>query len=98
MAILTEKAQRQVDALIGYYEDENRLGALRNLRTAIAAASDEIDRNPGGGKPAPTPFPDLALPDRAWIKSGRYWFLYSTTEPLVIISIFFETSDIPNRL
>jgi plasmid stabilization system protein ParE len=95
---LTPKAQRQLKSFRQYYIDENRPGAFRNLRTALVSASQTIVRNPAEGKTAPTPYPGLAQPGRAWIKSGRYWFAYSTTKPPVIVGIFFETSDIPNMV
>jgi hypothetical protein len=32
------------------------------------------------------------------MKAGRYWVLYRTTTPPVIIAVFFETANIPGRL
>jgi len=68
-----------------------RPAALENAWTVITD-------NPSAGLPAPRPYPQLALPGRRWIKSGRYWILYRDTPPLVIVGVFFETSDIPSRL
>jgi plasmid stabilization system protein ParE len=95
---LTSKAQRQLRSLRQYYIDENRPGAFRNLQSALVSASRMIARNSGDGKPAPTPYPGLVQPGVAWTKSGRYWFAYKPTKKPVIVGIFFETSDIPNRI
>jgi hypothetical protein len=35
---------------------------------------------------------------RAWVKAGRYWFAYSTTQPPVIVAVSYETANIPGRL
>jgi plasmid stabilization system protein ParE len=94
----TEEAERQIDRLRSYYIDKVRSGALRNFSAALRAAFNEIEHNPSIGKAAPGPYPDLAQPGRAWIKSGRYWVVYSTIKPIVIVGVFYETADIPNRL
>lgn len=43
------------------------------------------------------PYPRLASDGRRWIKVGAYWIAYSTTEPPVILGVFYETADIPSR-
>ena len=53
---------------------------------------------PSAGSSAPRPYPDLARPGQAWIKSGRYWLAYSLTDPPVIVALFHDTADIPGRL
>jgi len=40
----------------------------------------------------------LARKGHAWIKAGRYWGAYDTTTPPVIVAVFYEAADIPNRL
>ena len=65
---------------------------------AMQEAADRIEADPAAGLPAPRPYPELARPGRAWVKAGRYWVLYRTTAPPVIIAVFFETADIPGRL
>jgi hypothetical protein len=35
---------------------------------------------------------------RLWVNAGRYWISYSTTQPPVIVGVFYETADIPRRL
>jgi hypothetical protein len=35
---------------------------------------------------------------RAWVKAGRDWVAYRTTQPPVIVAVFYETANTPNRL
>ena len=97
MIALTPKAAHQLDALRWHYVERARLEALRNLAAAVTDAIVMIERNPGAGLAAPRPYPALAKAGRRWVKSGRYWVMYSTTQPPVITGIFHETADIPNR-
>jgi plasmid stabilization system protein ParE len=94
----TPEALRQVDALLQHYEKRQRNGAARALLTALEDAERQIERDPSTGLIAPRPYPQLTQPGRAWLKSGRYWIVYTTTTPPVIAAVFFETSDIPGRL
>jgi plasmid stabilization system protein ParE len=94
----TPEATRQVDDLLQYYRDLQRDGAASALLTALQAAERRIDEYPGAGLPAPRPYPQLARPGRVWIKSGRYWIAYRTEPTAAIVSVFFETSNIPGRL
>ncbi|HEX4366898.1 MAG TPA: hypothetical protein VH023_08725 [Rhodopila sp.] len=48
--------------------------------------------------PAPRPYPALARPDREWVKAGRYWIAYRTRPRVLIIAVFFETANIPDRM
>jgi plasmid stabilization system protein ParE len=92
----TPEAERQVDELRSFYIRKLRSDALRNFLASLRAAVDQIERHPNEGKSAPRPYPDLIIPGRVWVKSGRYWVAYSTTKPPVIVGVFFETSDIPS--
>jgi len=94
----TPKAERQVKDLRQYYEDRERLGAVRGLLATLNEAERTIETNPAAGLAAPRPSPALTWPDLAWIKEGRYWIAYSRTEPPVIVGIFYEATDIPGRL
>jgi plasmid stabilization system protein ParE len=94
----TPEASRQIDDLIQHYEDRQRPEAIRALLTAMDEAEGKIDRAPSAGLKAPRPYPLLRQTGRAWVKAGRYWFAYGTTEPPVIIGVFFETANIPGRL
>jgi plasmid stabilization system protein ParE len=94
----TPEASRQVDDLIQHYEDRQRPEAIRALLTAMDEVEGEIERNPSAGLRAPRPYPQLRQTGRAWMKAGRYWFAYSTTEPPVIVAVFFDTANIPGRL
>ena len=98
MIAFTPRAGRQVRALRDHYDEHERPEASRALAAALENAWTVITDNPSAGLPAPRPYPQLALPGRRWIKSGRYWILYRDTPPLVIVGVFFETSDIPSRL
>lgn len=92
---LSAEARRQVDALRAYYRAKKRLEAVRNLSAALRAVGDPIVG--GKGRPAPRPYPDLARPGEARVLSGRYWIAYSTTQPPMILAVFFDEADIPGR-
>jgi len=94
----TPEAAGHVDALLQHYEERQRDGAARALLAAHEAAERKIARDPFAGLSAPRPYPHLAKPGRAWVKSGRYWIAYSIASPPVIAGVFFETSNIPGRL
>jgi hypothetical protein len=90
----TDEALEQVRAFRRHYETLARDAAIR----ALADSEAKIERAPGGGLPAPRPYPQLARPGWAWIKSGRYWVAYRTGPAPVIVAVFFETANIPGRL
>ena len=94
----TPKAARQVAAPRAYYQEKDRPEAVSRLDAALRGAARRIERDPGAGLPAPRPYPALARPGRVWIKMGRYWIAYSTTEPPVVVGVFYETADIPGRI
>jgi plasmid stabilization system protein ParE len=84
----TARAARQFQELRQHYEDRERPEAVRALIAALEQASRKIEANPGAGLSAPRPYPQLARPGRAWVKSGRYW----------IAAVFYDTANIPGRL
>jgi plasmid stabilization system protein ParE len=94
----TAQAERQVDDLRQHYRRLNRPEAGRNLTRAVFEAIRRIETDPTAGLPAPPPYPSLILCGRAWLKQGRYWFFYSVTEPPVMMGVFYDAADIPNRL
>jgi len=94
----TGEALEQVRALRHHYETVARDAAIRALDRALADSEAKIERAPGAGLPAPRPYPQLARPGRAWIKSGRYWVAYRTGPAPVIVAVFFETANISGRL
>lgn len=98
MIRLSSDAEGNLDALSAYYEERGRPEATAGLLAAIERAAARIERIPDAGLPAPRPYPSLASAGRRWIKEGPYWIAYSTTKPPVILGVFYETSDIPNRL
>jgi len=94
----TPRVTRQVDALLQHYEERQRDGAARALLAALTEAERRIERDSTGGLTAPRPYPRVARHGLGWIKAGRYWIAYSTTRPPVIVGVFYETANIPNRL
>lgn len=94
----TPRAIRQIGDLVRHYEDLNRPEAVRRLFAALDAAERKIEDDPSGGLVAPRPYPQVARKGRAWVKSGRYWVVYSTAQPPVIVAVFYETADIPRRI
>jgi plasmid stabilization system protein ParE len=94
----TARAARQLEELRQHYEDRERPEAIRRLIAAVQEASWKIEANPAAGLAAPRPYPNLARAGRAWVKAGKYWFSYRTTQPSVIVAVFYDTADIPARL
>lgn len=97
MTAYSPRAARHVAALQQHYEEKERPEAIANLLVALQAAERHIDGGAEPGLPAPRPYPWLARPDQAWIKSGRYWVVYRTREPRVILGVFWDAADIPSR-
>ena len=93
---LSRTACDQLAALRRHYRRKNRLEAIQNLSEALRLAARQIIA--GEGQPAPSPYPELARPGRAWTHAGRYWILYTTTEPPVILAVFYDAADIPGRV
>jgi plasmid stabilization system protein ParE len=94
----TREALAQVRALRRHHEALERDTAIRALIRALADAEARIERAPLTGLPTPRPYPHLAQPGRAWIRSGRYWIAYTTADPPVITAVFYNAADIPGRL
>jgi plasmid stabilization system protein ParE len=94
---LTARAERQFRELRHHYEDRERPEATRGLIATLEEASRKIEKSPTAGLAAPRPCPQLARPDRLWVKAGRYWIAYEPTTP-VIVGVFHETANIPGRL
>ena len=69
---------------------------MRNLAAALREATRNIETQVG--LPAPRPYPELARPGHAWTHAGRYWVVFSTTDPPVIEAVFYDEADIPGRL
>jgi len=94
----TPRAARQVQDLRRHYELRNRPEAIRNLISALDSAWQTITTTPTAGLPTPRPYPNLAPPGRFWLKSGRYWVAYAVRPRPVIVAVFYDMADIPNRL
>jgi plasmid stabilization system protein ParE len=95
---LSARAARQVCTLRQHYEDRERPEAVQGLVAAMQEAIRKIGSNPAAGLAAPRPYPQVVRRGRAWVKAGRYWVAYNTTQPPVIVAVFYETADIPRRL
>jgi plasmid stabilization system protein ParE len=97
LIVFTPRAGRQVRELRQHYEDRGRPEASRALAAALESAWQTITIKPEAGLAAPSPYPQLATPGRAWVKTGRYWIAYTARSP-VIVAVFYETANIPARL
>jgi hypothetical protein len=95
---LSLRATLDVARLEEHYDQLGRPEAIRNLAYALAEASDKIENDPDAGVTAPRPYPSLAKPGRLWLHVRRYWIAYSTTIPPVILAVFYDTANIPERL
>jgi len=96
-ARLSPRALAQIRALADHYAQLGRPEAIRNLAAAIDTAQRSVpllERHAA----APGPYPGLARPGTAWIKSGRYWIAYITLRPRFIRAVFHDTATIPTRL
>ena len=100
MRPLTPRAQSQLDALTEHYEALGRDDAIRNLMTALIDVSNKIEAAAGLGLHAPLPYPEIANLNLGfrWLKMGSYWFAFTPAPDMTITNIFYEKSDIPNRL
>ena len=98
MIALSRRAERDLDGLIRHFESLGRPEAQQSLLAAIDDALSRIEADAPAGLPAPRPYPEVAQPGRAWMKSGRCWVAYSLTDPPEVIAVFHDTADIPARL
>jgi plasmid stabilization system protein ParE len=92
------RARQQIAALLSHYEERGRDRASDALLSALVDAERRIESNPAAGLTAPRPYPGLARPGRAWIKAGHYWIAYRPEPRPLIVAVFFETANIPDRL
>ncbi len=98
MIELSARAARDVARLEEHYDRLGRPEAIRNLAYALAEASDKIKSDPDTGLVAPRPYPGIAKSGRLWLRVRRYWIAYSTTIPPVMLAVFYDTANIPERL
>ena len=98
MIRVSPEASAQIDALLSHYERLERPEAVQNLLAALVETSRRIERAPAAGLPAPRPYPALGALGLRWVKEGSYWMAYSADPPLTIISVFYETANIPKRI
>ncbi len=92
---LSATARRQVNELRRYYREKGRPEALRNLTQALRLAARQITA--GDSRPAPRPYPAMAVNGEGWTKAGSYWIAHTTTKPHVILAVFYDQADIPKR-
>ena len=95
---LSRRAERDLDGLVRHFDSLGRPEAQQALLAAVDDALIRIKADALAGLPAPRPYPEVARPGRAWIKSGHYWFAYSLTEPPEVVAVFHDTADIPGRI
>ncbi len=95
--IYAAEARRQIAELQDHYERLQRSEAAIALQVALRTAERQIETRPEKGLASPRPYPALARPGQAWMKSGRYWIAYDRTVPPVILAVFYDTADIPGR-
>ncbi len=67
-------------------------------RAGPGRAKDREQPSRRACRAAPLSASRAAGPARAWVKAGRYWVAYNTTQPPVIVAVFYETANIPARL
>jgi hypothetical protein len=72
--------------------------AAINLLAALERASRRIVEAPNAGLPAPRPYPSLARPGFRWVKEGPYWISYMAVVAPIIVGVYHEAADIPNRV
>jgi hypothetical protein len=94
---LSARATLDVARLEDHFDKLGRPEAIRNLAYALAEASDKIESDPAAGLIAPRPYPGVARRGRLWLHVRRYWIAYSTTTPSVILAVFYDTANIPER-
>ena len=88
----------QIVALLDRYDRIERPEAMRNLLTVVQVASDLIEDDLSAGLPTPRPYPWLARRSVSWVKSGVYWVGYRRRPSLLIVAVFYERANIPDRL
>lgn len=94
----SDRALDLIDELRAHFVRKGWLEPLQSLRTALIEAEARIGRDPSKGLPAPRPYPELAADGERWIHVRRYWIAYTTTDPPIIIGVFYDTADIPGRV
>jgi len=95
---LSREVRRDGAALARDYIRKDRAEAVGNLLAAIDQAAAQISADPGGGLNAPRPYPAVARPGRAWTKAGRYWSAYTLGNPQIILAVFYDAANIPDRI
>jgi plasmid stabilization system protein ParE len=91
-------AGAQISGLTAYFEELGRMQAATNLLAALERASRRIVRAPDAGLPAPRPYPALVHLGFRWIKEGPYWVAYMMDPSPIIVGVYHEAADIPNRV
>ncbi len=93
---LSDRAKAQLAGFRRHYRRNGRPEAAHNVTKALTEAADRIGM--GFSVAAPTPYPELKRDGEAWVKAGRYWFLHTTTEPIIALAVFYDNADIPGRI
>ena len=83
---------------MAYFEEMGRMQAAANLLAALERASGRIVLALEVGLPAPRPYPSLAWFWFRWVKEGPYWIACMTGKSPIIVGVYHEAADIPNRV
>jgi plasmid stabilization system protein ParE len=95
---LSPRAEAQIDGLVAHFEELGRLQAAANLLASLERASGRIVRAPDVGLAAPRPYPALARLGFRWVKEVPYWIAYMAEASPIIVGVYHEAADIPNRV
>jgi plasmid stabilization system protein ParE len=96
MAILSNKASRQLNTLIKYYLSKGRLEAAIRLQSAVSEALARADSEHFRTRAFPANYEKLASRGYRWFKVHRYWFaMKATSSGNVIATVFYESANIP---
>ena len=71
----TLRAVTHLTALLDFYEENERLEAMRGLQRAMREAWAKIEADPAGGLPTPRPYQRLSRKGILWRHSGSHWGL-----------------------
>jgi hypothetical protein len=93
----TPTARRHVNDLIAHYRKIRRPEAIRNMHAALAKVEAMIEGRAARPRDFPATYRALARDGRAWLREGIYWVAYETSEPPIIVAVFWAGADLAGR-
>lgn len=93
----TPTARRHVNELIAHYRRIRRPEAIRNLHAALAKLEAMIEAGSARPRDFPATYRNLARDGRVWLREGIYWIAYETSEPPIIVAVFWAGADLAGR-